>query len=80
MFPNPFKDQFTVAVKPKHTALATFLLYNSDGRLITSQQLSLVENEVQEIIFKDLQPLQRGVYILKFMDGKMQETIQMMRQ
>jgi hypothetical protein len=80
VFPNPFKDQFTVAVKPKHTALATFLLYNSDGRLITSQQLSLVENEVQEIIFKDLQPLQRGVYILKFMDGKMQETIQMMRQ
>lgn len=80
IFPNPFKEQFTVAVKPKHTALATFLLYNSDGRLITSQQRSLVENEVQEIIFKDLQPLQKGVYILKFMDGKMQETIQMMRQ
>ena len=80
VFPNPFKDQFTVAVKPKHTALATFLLYNSDGRLITSQQRSLVENEVQEIIFKDLQPLQKGVYILKFMDGKMQETLQMMRQ
>ena len=80
VFPNPFKDQFTVAVKPKNTALASFLLYNSDGRLITSQQLSLVENEVQEIIFKDLQPLQKGVYILKFMDGKMQETIQMMRQ
>lgn len=80
IFPNPFKDQFTVAVKPKHTALATFLLYNSDGRLITSQQRSLVENEVQEIIFKDLQPLQKGVYILKFMDGKMQETVQMMRQ
>lgn len=80
IFPNPFKEQFTVAVKPKHTALATFLLYNSDGRLITSHQRSLVENEVQEIIFKDLQPLQKGVYILKFMDGKMQETIQMMRQ
>ena len=80
VFPNPFKDQFTVAIKPKNTALATFLLYNSEGRLITSQQLSLVENEVQEIIFKDLQPLQKGVYILKFMDGKMQETIQMMRQ
>lgn len=80
VFPNPFKDQFTVAVKPKNTALATFLLYNSDGRLITSQQRALVENEVEEIIFKDLQPLQRGVYILKFMDGKMQETIQLMRQ
>lgn len=80
VFPNPFKDQFTVAIKPKNTALATFLLYNSDGRLITSQQRSLVVNEVQEIIFKDLQSLQRGVYILKFMDGKMQETIQMMRQ
>ena len=80
VFPNPFKDQFTVAIKPKHTALASFLLYNNDGRLITSQQRSLVENEVQEIIFKDLQPLQKGVYILKFMDGKMQETIQMMRQ
>lgn len=79
-FPNPFKDQFTVAIKPKNTALATFLLYNSDGRLITSQQLSLVENEVQEIIFKDLQPLQKGTYILKFMDGKTQETIQVMKQ
>lgn len=80
IFPNPFKDQFTVAIKPKHTALATFLLYNNEGRLITSQQRSLVENEVQEIIFKELQPLQKGVYILKFMDGKMQETIQVMRQ
>lgn len=80
VFPNPFKDQFTVAVKPKHTALATFLLYNSDGRLITSQQRALIKDEVQEIIFKDLQPLQKGVYILKFMDGKMQETIQMMKQ
>jgi hypothetical protein len=80
VFPNPFKDQFTVAIKPKHTALATFLLYNNDGRLITSQQRSLMENEVQEIIFKELQPLQKGVYILKFMDGKMQETIQVMRQ
>ncbi len=80
VFPNPFKDQFTIAVKPKHTALASFLLYNSDGRLITSQQKSLVENQVQEIIFKELQPLPKGVYILKFMDGKMQETIQLVRQ
>ncbi|MEO6682357.1 MAG: S8 family peptidase [Ginsengibacter sp.] len=79
VFPIPFKDQFTVAIKPQNTALATFLLYTNEGRLITSQQISLNENEVREVKFTELQPLQRGVYILKFIDGKSQETIQLLK-
>ena len=64
VFPNPFTTNFNVAIKPQHTALGTFHLYDAAGRLYLIKQISLQAGQNQLIQFNNLQPLQRGVYML----------------
>jgi serine protease AprX len=74
IFPNPFTNNFNIAVKPPHTATATFRLYDALGRLYLSKQVPLVAGQAQLIQFENLQPLQKGIYILKFSDGQTKQS------
>ncbi|MEO8823937.1 MAG: S8 family peptidase, partial [Ginsengibacter sp.] len=80
IFPNPFKDNFTVAVKPQTTSSATFNLYDASGKLYFIKKVSLQEGIIQIIHFDQLQPLQKGFYILKFNDGKNKKSFKLMVQ
>ena len=80
MYPNPFRDHFTVLIKPENTAIATFRLYDMAGKLYFSKQFSLQAGQAQAIQFDHLQPLQRGVYILKFSDGKSKQSLKVAMQ
>ena len=77
IFPNPFMNNFNIAIKPKHTATATFNLYDAIGRIYFSKKVSLQANQNQVINFQNLEPLQRGIYTLKFNDGISTESFKL---
>ena len=78
VYPNPFNNNFTVLIKPKLTSTATFRLYDAAGKLYLNQQVSLQEGVTQVINFSTFQPLAKGMYILKFSDGKNKESIKLL--
>lgn len=80
VFPNPFKDKFTVAIKPQTTSTATFKLFDAAGKLYFSKQVNLQEAVIQTINFDQMQALQKGLYILKFNDGKNKRSFKLMVQ
>lgn len=80
VYPNPFKETFTIILKPKNTALATFLLYNSNGKLITTQQIAVTADKIIKVKFDHLPPLQKGYYILQLLDGNMSESMPVLLQ
>lgn len=80
IYPNPFRDNFTVLIKPENTSLGTFSLYNAIGKLYFSKQISFQAGQAQVVKFENLQPLQKGVYVLKFSDGKSQQSFRVAMQ
>jgi serine protease AprX len=77
IFPNPFTNNFKIVIKPPHTATATFRLYDALGRLYVSKQVSLQAGQMQLIPFENLQPLQKGIYSLKFSDGQSKQSFKL---
>jgi hypothetical protein len=77
VYPNPFRDQFTVLIKPTNTSTATFQLYDAAGKFCFSKKVSLEKDVIQLINFDQIQPLQRGIYILKFSDGKTEQSFKL---
>lgn len=75
IYPNPFKDQFTVLIKPANTSIATFKLYDASGKFYFSKKVSLEKDVAQLINFDQIQPLQKGFYVLKFSDGKSEQSV-----
>jgi serine protease AprX len=80
VYPNPFKNNVTVLIKPQRTATAIFRLFDAAGRLYFSQQIPLQQDIIQLINFSKIQHLQNGVYILKFSDGKSKQSFKLMVQ
>ncbi len=80
IYPNPFKDNFTVLIKSENTGNGTFRLYDASGKLCISKQIPLQAGIPQIVQFENIQPLQRGVYILKFSDGKSKESFKVVMQ
>jgi len=80
IFPNPFTANFKIIIKPPHTATATFSLYDALGRLYVSKKVPLQEGQTQLIQFDNLQPLQKGIYNLKFSDGQVKQTFKLLSQ
>ncbi|HUZ61326.1 MAG TPA: S8 family peptidase [Hanamia sp.] len=80
IYPNPFTDNFTVLIKPEHTSTGTFRLYNAVGQLFFSRQISLQEGITQVINFNEMQPLQKGMYILRYSDGISKQSFKLEEQ
>jgi subtilisin family serine protease len=80
IFPNPFKENFTLAIKPKLTSVASFSLYDASGKLYFTKKISLQKDVIQVVSFNQLQALQKGFYILKFTDGKNKKSIKLLVQ
>jgi serine protease AprX len=80
VYPNPFKDNFTVLIRPENTATGTFRFYDISGKFYFSKQVSLSAGQPQVIEFNKIQTLQRGIYILRFSDGKKKESFKLLLQ
>ena len=70
VFPNPFSNQFSVALKSGSETSLIFQLSGSDGRIYFRKKVAIIPSSNQLIEFNDLQPLSRGTYFLKVGDGK----------
>ncbi len=75
VYPNPFRDNFIVAIKPEHTATGVFHLYDASGKLYLTKEVSLTQGTPQLVQFNNMQPLRKGIYVLKFSDGQIKKTI-----
>ena len=80
IFPNPFVNNFNIIIKPLYTANATFHLYDAFGRLYLTKQAPLQEGQTQLIQFENFQPLQKGIYTLKFNDGQSKQSFKLVAQ
>ncbi len=80
VFPNPFKQNFTVLIKPQVTSTANFKLYDASGKLYFSKEVPLQAGAIQTINFGNHQTLQKGFYILKFNDGKNKLSFKLLEQ
>ncbi len=74
IYPNPFKDNFSVLIKPQNTSAGIFKLFDASGRLYFTRQVPLQQNVTQLINFDQMQTLQRGIYILKCSNGKNKQS------
>ncbi len=80
IFPNPLKDNFSVLIKPKKSGTGSFALFTSSGKLLLLRSVSLLEGQSQFIKFNDLQPLSKGLYILKYIDGESKQSFKLVIQ
>ena len=65
-YPNPFKQNFTLLMKPKYAGSTTFKLFDSKGNLFLIKQVTGQQGQAQIITFDNLQPLAKGIYILHY--------------
>lgn len=79
-YPNPFKRTLTVLFKPQTSGNIVLKLYDVAGRLYTTRTINALTGVPQFVRFDDLQPLSRGIYFLKYDDGKTKRTISIMSQ
>jgi serine protease AprX len=80
IYPNPFTNNFNVVIKPKLTAKGIFRLFDASGRLYFSKEVLLQSGQNQIIQFNNLQPLQSGIYTLKFSDGQNKQSFKLVAQ
>ena len=79
-YPNPFKGSFTLLIKPKYSGTATFKLYDSYGKLYVTKQVTTQKDQAQVLSFDKMQPLARGIYILKYNNGVENGNIKLLAQ
>jgi hypothetical protein len=77
-FPNPFKESFSLIFNPSNSGTATVKLYDASGRLYTKKTISIIAGQPQSILFDHIQPISRGIYFLKYNDGKTKRTLAVM--
>lgn len=65
-YPNPFKGSFTLLIRPKYSGTSIFKLFGSDGKLYLSKTVTSQQGQPQFISFDNLQPLAKGIYILRY--------------
>ncbi len=79
-YPNPFTKNFSIVINPPNTATGIFKLYDAIGKIYFTKEVTLQKGVKQRIQFNSIQPLQRGMYILKFSDGQSKKSISLILQ
>lgn len=79
VYPNPFGSTLRVVFKTNTSGKATIGLYDATGKLYMSKEITTQANMVQVINFDNLQPMARSMYTLKFDDGDLKRSIQLIK-
>lgn len=80
VFPNPFQNQVSLAVKPEQTGSAVIQIWDVKGRLVFQQNRSVQGGQVQRMDLNLPANLQSGLYYLRFSDGVLIRTVGIVRQ
>ena len=65
-YPNPFKNNLTILIKPKQSGSAVFKLFDALGRLVAKKIITVQQGQIQFIQFDNLQQLAKGLYTLRY--------------
>ena len=79
-YPNPFKGNFSVLIKPKYSGAATLKLFGANGKLYLTKNIITVQGQPQFLSFNNLQPLAKGMYILRYINVLEKGYIKMLAQ
>lgn len=79
-YPNPFKGSFALIIKPKYSGTATFKLFDSYGKLYVTKSLTTQQGQAKFLSFDKLQPLAKGIYILRYHHGVEKGSIKLLAQ
>jgi hypothetical protein len=80
VYPNPFRNSFSILIKPGITGTTVFSLYDFNGRLYVTKEISVKEGQPQIVNFDKLQPLARGMYILNYSNGSDKGNVTLLAQ
>ncbi len=80
VYPNPFKTNLTLLIKPKTTGTAIFKLFDAAGKLYATKIIKVQQSQTQFVTFDNLQPLAKGIYTLRYNAVTETGSIQVMAQ
>jgi hypothetical protein len=79
VYPNPFVQTLTLAVRPGKTSTASVRLVDASGRLVYQQAVLVQENVLQRIECQIQQVLVPGTYYLQYSDGVNKQTFPVLK-
>lgn len=81
-YPNPFTQQqpFRLAFKAPMDGVAVFQLVNSLGQLMDARSMEMTADLPYLIEFTNTHKLQKGVYFVRYTDGKNKQTVKLIKQ
>jgi subtilisin family serine protease len=79
-YPVPFNGNLSVLVKSKVDGTASLQLVDAMGRQIEKKTITVLTDQYYPITFDRATSLAKGVYFIRFNDGKNKRTIKLMKQ
>jgi serine protease AprX len=79
-YPNPSPGDFKVVIKAPNTGKGSLQLIDMMGRIIESKTLEVTSGQLYFIHFSNKHAWARGLYYVRYADGKTRETIPLIRQ
>lgn len=78
-YPVPFTGGFDIIMRAPVTARASLQLFDISGRVIETKMVDMSSGQVYFVRFNNTQGLPKGVYYVRYHDGKNRETISLIR-
>lgn len=81
-YPNPFTQvqSFRVAFKAPTDGIGIFQVVNAAGQLMDARSLNITNDQLYLIDFTNTDKLQKGVYFIRYTDGKNKKTLKIVKQ
>lgn len=79
-YPNPFKQQFSIVLRAPADGKAVIQLVDALGRLVDAKSLEIANQSIYFIDFTNVPKLSKGVYFIRYSDGKNKQTIKILKQ
>lgn len=79
-YPNPFKQQFSIVLRAPADGKAVIQLVDALGRLVDAKSLEIANQSIYFIDFTNVPKLSKGVYFIRYSDGKNKQTIKVLKQ
>jgi len=78
IYPNPFKENFNILLRPQQSGTATLKLYDAAGKLYRLKEINIQTGQPQIIQLENIPHLATGIYILKYNDGVNKKSIRIL--
>ena len=79
IYPNPFSDQFILAMRPDISGMAEVRLFNMMGAQLEGRIIDLQQGIAQQIEFTSLDNLAHGMYLVILQSGDRQQVFKMVK-